>query len=282
MGRIVGGIGCSHAPALAGVYDSKLQDTPLWKPIFDGFAAAKEWLEARRPDLVIVAYNDHLNHFFLDAYPTFALGVAAQFPLADEGRATRRFEPLPGHPAFAWHLASSLTADEFDLTICQEMPLDHGVLAPLPLLLEHPWQVPIVPLAVNVIQHPLPTARRCLRLGGAIARAVASFPDALDVVVLGTGGLSHQLHGPDFGTVNPEWDTEFLDLLEQDPTALAGLSHDEYMRRGGAEAVEMIIWLIMRGALQGEVRRAHRSYDVPALTGLAVSVLEPGVAVPPR
>jgi gallate dioxygenase len=274
-GRIIGGIGCSHAPALAGVHDSDGGNKPLWKPIFDGFAAARQWLEARRPDVVVVAYNDHLNHFFFDSYPTFALGVAASFPLADEGRARRDFQPLPGHPEFAWHLARSLVADEFDPTICREMPLDHGVLAPLPLLLAHPWTVPIVPLAVSVIQHPLPTARRCFRLGQAIARAASSYPDKLDVVVLGTGGLSHQLHGPDFGTINASWDIESLDLLERDPAALAAMPHDEYMASGGAEAVEMIIWLIMRGALDGEVTRAHRTYDTPALTGLAVTVIEP-------
>ena len=281
MGRVVGGIGCSHAPALAGVHDSGGGGKAPWKTIFDGFAAARAWLEERRPDVVVIAYNDHLNHFFLDAYPTFALGVAERFPLADEGRATRAFDPLPGHPDFAWHLAESLVADEFDPVVCQELPLDHGVLAPLPLLLPHPWRVPVVPLAVNVIQHPLPTARRCFRLGQSIARAVEAYPEPLDVVVLGTGGLSHQLHGPDFGAVNPAWDNEFLDLLRDDPAALAALPHAEYMRRGGAEAVEMIVWLIMRGALDGPVRSAHRAYDVPALTGLAVNVLEPAAPVPP-
>jgi hypothetical protein len=281
MARIIGGIGCSHAPALAAVYDAGGQRQPIWDPIFAGFAAAALWLQQRRPDVVIIAYNDHLNHFFFDAYPTFALGVAEQFPLADEGRTTRPFAPLPGLPKFGWHLANSLVADEFDPTVCQEMPLDHGVLAPLPLLLAHPWRVPIVPLAVNVIQHPLPTARRCYRLGQAIARAVAAYPEELDIVVLGTGGLSHQLHGPDFGRVNPDWDQDFLDRLEGDPASLAALPHAEYMARGGAEAVEMIIWLIMRGALGHDVTRVMRSYSTPGLTGLAVTVLEPGAAVPP-
>jgi len=275
MARIIGGIGCSHAPALAAVHDSGGQEKPLWKPIFDGFAEARCWLEAEQPDLLLIAYNDHLNHFFFDSYPTFALGVAAQFPLADEGRQTRAFDPLPGNSDFAWHLARWLVEDEFDMTICQEMPLDHGVLAPLPLLLGHPWRVPIVPLAVNVIQHPLPTARRCFRLGQAIGRAIAAYPPDFKIAVLGTGGLSHQLHGPDFGVVNPAWDGEFLDRLEGDPAALAALSHDEYMRRGGAEAVEMIIWLIMRGALGEGVTRVMRAYDTPGLTGLAVTVLTP-------
>jgi protocatechuate 4,5-dioxygenase beta chain len=285
MARIIGGIGCSHAPALAAIYDLGGQRDPKWDSIFEGFATAARWLEQRRPDLLLVAYNDHLNHFFFDAYPTFALGVAEQFPLADEGRATRAFDPLPGLPKFGWHLAGCLVEDEFDLTLCQEMPLDHGVLAPLPLLLAHPWRVPILPLAVNVIQHPLPTARRCYRLGQAIARAVAAYPDELDIVVLGTGGLSHQLHGPDFGRVNPDWDQEFLDRLEDDPASLAALGHAEYMARGGAEAVEMIIWLIMRGALAGpkggDVTRVMRSYSTPALTGLAVTVMEPGAVAPP-
>jgi len=274
MGRVIGGIGCSHSPALAGIHDSGKRHLPPWQSIFAGFDAAKEWLSAARPDLLIVCYNDHLNHFFFDSYPTFALGVADSFPLADEGRPTRAFAPLPGRADLGWQIARSLVAQEFDITICQEMPLDHGVLSPLPLLTGSPWPVPILPLAVNVVQHPLPTARRCLRLGQAIRQAVAELDDAIRVVVIGTGGLSHQLHGPDFGQVNPAWDLEFLDRLGPDPDGLAALDHGAFMRRGGAEAVEMIIWLIMRGALATQIREIHRTYATPALTGLAVCVLQ--------
>jgi Catalytic LigB subunit of aromatic ring-opening dioxygenase len=276
MAHIVGGVGCSHAPSIANSYDRGLQKDPAWAPLYEGYEPAKAWLDRLRPDLMIVVYNDHMNRFFFDAYPTFALGVGERHELADEGWGKRDFAPLDGHPGLGWHLARSLVADEFDPTICQEMAVDHGILSILPLLWDAPWPAPVVPLAVNVIQHPLPTARRLWRLGQAIRRAVESFPEDLRVVVVGTGGLSHQLHGARFGFVNPEWDNEFLDLIERDPEKLTTLSHHDYMARGGAESVEMIMWLGMRGALSDKVRRVHRNYYAPLITGYGLVVLEPG------
>lgn len=270
MARIVAGIGCSHAPAMAGMYDKgKTQDAP-WRDLFAAFARTKDWLAELKPDLAIVCYNDHLNHFFFDSYPTFALGVAPAYPLADEGRPTRDFASLPGDTRFGWHVAESLVADEFDPTICQELPLDHGVLAPLPLLLDHPWSVPILPLAVNVVRAPLPTPRRCFRLGQALRRAVASYPEDKRVVIISTGGLSHHIHGPDFGTINPDFDARFMDGLGPDPAALTALSIDDYYAAAGAEGSEMIIWLIMRGALADDPVPVERHYSAPALTGLAL------------
>jgi len=274
MGVVIGGIGCSHAPAMAGIFDSGKTGEAPWSALFDTFRRTKEWLAALRPDLAIICYNDHLNHFFFDNYPTFALGVADSYPLADEGRRTRDFDSVPGDSAFGWHVAKHLLAEEFDPSICQELPVDHGVLAPLPLLLPYPWSVPILPLAVNVIRHPLPTPRRCYRLGQALRGAVESYPEAKRVVILGTGGLSHHIHGPDFGFINPAWDNEFLDLLIEDPEALTRLSIEDIAERAGAEGVEMIIWLIMRGALSSEIRCVERHYSAPALTGLAVIALE--------
>jgi aromatic ring-opening dioxygenase catalytic subunit (LigB family) len=278
MATIIGGIGCSHAPAMAGVYDSgKTQQAP-WAPLFDAFARTQSWLAALRPDLAIVVYNDHLNHFFFDNYPTFALGIADSYPLADEGRQKRDFASVPGDSAFGWHIADRLLAAEFDPSICQELTVDHGVLAPLPLLLPYPWTVPILPLAVNVIRHPLPTPRRCYRLGQALRAAVESYPDARRVVVIATGGLSHHIHGPDFGYVNPAWDKEFLDALTETPDMLTALTIQDIAERAGAEGVEMIVWLTMRGALPPSVRCVERHYAAPALTGLAVLALEPTTA----
>lgn len=274
MGRIIGGIGSSHAPSIAHAYDKRQQQDPLWAPLFDGYLPAKRWLAAQKPDLMIVLYNDHMNRFFFDAYPTFALGVGDRHPLADEGWGKRDFPEIPGDSDFGWHLARSLVADEFDPTICQEILIDHGILSILPLLWEAPWPAPIIPLAVNVIQHPLPTARRLYKLGQAIKRGVESYEKDIRVVVMGTGGLSHQLHGERFGLVNPEWDNHFLDLIERDPEALAEISHHEYMERGGAESVEMIMWLGMRAALGEKVRRLHRNYYAPLITGYGLIVLE--------
>lgn len=274
MAKIVGGIGCSHAPSLAHSYDRGLQNDPMWSPLFRGYAPAKEWLDRLHPDLMVVVYNDHMNRFFFDAYPTFALGVSDSYPQADEGWGKRDLPDLPGHAKFSWHFAQSLVEDEFDPTICQEMSVDHGILSVLPLLTDNRWPAPLVPLAANVIQHPVPTPHRFFKLGRAIRHAVESYPEDLRVLVVATGGMSHQLHGERFGFINPDWDNEFLDRLESDPQSLIALRHHDYMERGGAESVEMIMWLAMRGALGEKVRRVHRHYYAPMLTGYGLIVFE--------
>ena len=274
MGRILGGIGTSHAPSIAHAYDKGQQKEPLWAPLFDGYVPAKRWLEEQKPDLMIVIYNDHMNRFFFDAYPTFAIGVGETHPIADEGWGKRNFPEVPGDAEFGWHLVESLIADEFDPTVCQEILIDHGILSVLPLLCDVPWPAPIVPIAVNVIQHPLPTARRVYKLGQALRRAVERYRKDLRVVVVGTGGMSHQLQGTRFGFTNPDWDNRFLDLLERDPTPLTEYTHRQYMEWGGAESVEMIMWLAMRGALDEKVERIHRNYYAPLLTGYGLVVLE--------
>ncbi len=276
MGSVVGGIAVSHAPSLARAYDEGLAEHPDWADVFAMFRPAATWLAELDPDALVVVYNDHMNQFFFDAYPTFALGVADEYPQADEGWGRRPLPDLTGDSDLGWHLAHSLVADEFDPTVCQEMVVDHGLYSVLPFLAEPPWPTPIVPLAVNVIRHPLPSAARCFKIGQAIARAVAAYPARQRVVVIATGGMSHQLHGPDFGTVAPAWDNEFLDLLEADPDALCALDHRTYMERGGAESVEVIMWLAMRGAVGDPVRRIHRAYCAPMLTGYGLLCLEPG------
>ena len=278
MARIVGGIGSSHAPSMAHAYDHAWSGKPEWAPLFEGSAAAKRWLlEECRPDAMVIFYNDHLNRFFFDAYPTFAIGVGDELPVADEGWGKRPFPDFRGHSELAWHITRSLVADEFDLTVCQEMEIDHGILSPLPYLTaveKGEWPCPIIPFAINVIQHPVPTAKRCWKLGRAVRKAIENYEKDLRVVVVGTGGMSHQLNGKRFGFLNPEWDRQFLDLLEKDPAALTELSAEEYMRRGGCESVELIIWLAMRGALSEQVRLVHKNYYAPMLTGYGLLALE--------
>lgn len=276
MARIIAGIGTSHVPSIGVAYDRGHQDQPDWKPLFDGYKPAFRWMAETKPDVLIVFFNDHGSTFFFDRYPTFALGVGESHPIADEGWGARPLPPLKGDPELAWHIARHLVDNEFDMTICQDMPVDHGVLAPLPLLWPHEpgWPGAVIPVHFNVLQHPIPTARRCYKLGQAIRAAVESFPGERRVIAVGTGGLSHQLHGERYGHMNPGWDNEFLDTIETDPERLAALDHDTYMRRGGAESVEMIMWLAMRGALSGRVERIHRNYYLPMLTGMALLVLE--------
>lgn len=276
MAILIGGIGSSHAPSIVHAFDNRLQDQPIWSPLFKAFEPLRQWLQTRQVDTLIVVYNDHLHRFQLDAYPTFALGVAPSMPVADEGKGPRPFPDVPGHPELAWHLAQSLVADEFDLTICHEMALDHGVMTVLPLLTDTPWPCRVIPLAVNVLQEPLPTPRRCARLGEAIGRALRSHAGGERVVVVATGGLSHQLHGPDFGFTNPDWDNRFMDLLEARPEVLAQASLQDYMDRGGTESVEMMMWLSMRMALgpAEKLQRIQRFYWAPMLTGYGVLAFE--------
>lgn len=279
MASIVAGIGTSHVPSIGVAHDQGRTGEPAWKPLFDAYEPVKAWLRDEiRPDIAIVVYNDHGSSFFFDKYPTFAMGAAELYPVGDEGWGRRPLPDFPGDSAFSWHLAESLVYDEFDMTLCQELAVEHGFMVPMHLCFDHDggWPVRTVPLAVNVIQHPLPTARRCWKLGEAIRRAVESFPGDARVVVLGTGGMSHQLNGARFGHINPEWDNRWLDRIEADPGALAALTHQDIMEEAGAEAVELIMWLTMRGALSPDVRRAHRNYYAPMTTGMGLIALEDG------
>ena len=271
--RIVGGIGTSHVPSVGPVVDRKRESDPAWKPLFDAYGPVREWLAKLEPDVAIVVYNDHVADFSFDKYPTFALGAAERYAIADEGFGTRPLPEVPGDVELSDHLCESLIADEFDLTVCQEMGLEHGFLVPMNLCFPHTpsgWPVRSVPLQVNVVQHPLPTALRCLKLGKALRKAVGSYPGDLKVVVLGTGGMSHQLQGRRFGFMNERFDQWFLDQLESNPEGLAQISHRRIMEEAGAEAVELIMWLTMRGALSSNAKRMHRHYYAPMTTGMGL------------
>lgn len=273
MARVIGGIGASHAPSMEHVYDAgeDVRESEEWQPLFGPFRDVAGWLEELRPDRLLVIYNDHMDEFFLDAYPTFALGVADRYPIADEGFGARPFPPLAGDAALGWHVARSLVADEFDITICQELEVDHGVISPLPMVDfsegTGEWRIPIVPLAVNVILHPLPSPRRCWKLGQALRRAILSYPEDLGVVVVGTGGLSHQLTGPRFGRVEAEWDQEFMRLLAAEPERLCDYTYRELIELGGTESVEVVNWLAMRGALGDGARPVVEAYYAHRIMG---------------
>jgi protocatechuate 4,5-dioxygenase, beta chain len=263
---IVAGISTSHVPAIGAALDTGKADTPYWKPVFDGYRPSRAWLAELKPDVVILVYNDHASAFSLEMIPTFALGCAAEFPPADEGWGPRPVPVVKGHPELAWHIAQSVILDEFDLTIVNKMDVDHGLTVPLSLLFGQvdEWPCPVIPLAVNVVQYPPPTGHRCHMLGKALRRAVQSFDRDLKVVIFGTGGMSHQLQGPRAGLINRDFDTEFLDNLTADPQKLVAMPHIEYMREAGSEGIELVMWLVMRGALDDDVREVRRFYHVPA------------------
>lgn len=279
MGRIVAGIGTSHVPSIGGAYDRGRTQTPAWKPLFDAYVPVREWLRSLRPDVVIMVYNDHGADFFFDKYPTFAVGCADRYAIADEGFGTRPLPEIPGHLAFSQHLCRSLVYDEFDITVCQKMAVEHGFLVPMHLCFDHDdsWPVASVPIAVNVLQHPLPTARRCWQLGQAIRRAVHSFEGELRVAIVGTGGMSHQLTGRHFGDMQHDNDADFLERIERDPQSLTGLTHQTLMERFGVEGIELIMWLVMRGALSDCARKVHRHYYAPMTTGMGLITLEEAV-----
>jgi protocatechuate 4,5-dioxygenase beta chain len=278
MARLIGGIGSSHVPAIGNAIERNMQSDPYWKSFFDGYVPAWKWLEERKPDVAILVYNDHGLNFFLDKMPTFAIGAAPEYVNSDEGWGLKPLPPFQGHPEFSWHIIDSLVNDEFDITMCQELQVDHGFTVPMNLM----WpeqakrdQVKVIPVCVNVVQAPFPTARRCLKLGEAIGRAVASYEEDLDVVILGTGGLSHQLDGERAGHTNREFDTEFLEKLSDEPEWLLQYSNLELAEIVGPQGVEMIMWLIMRGALNKQVTELSRNYHIPiSNTAAGVILLE--------
>jgi protocatechuate 4,5-dioxygenase beta chain len=275
MARVIGGIGTSHIPQVGVAYDRKLQQTPEWKAFFDGYVPAQQWLRRHKPDVAIVVYNDHGADLFIDKMPTFAVGVAASYPPGDEGWGPRPLPPAQGDPDLSWHLVESLVESEFDPMIAQELCVDHGLLVPMNLLWPDDWPVRVIPIAVNVIQHPVPTALRCYKLGKAIRAAVESYAKDEKVVVIGTGGMSHQLHGERVGYLSRTFDNYFLDQLESDPLALTQITRRDYMERAGAEAVELIMWLAMRGALAQAAKRVYRFYQTPvSLSSAGLIVFE--------
>ncbi len=266
MARITAGIATSHVPALGAAIDHGKTQEPYWKDCFAGYDWTRDWIGREKPDVVVLVYNDHASAFDMNVIPTFAIGCAEEYTPADEGWGPRPVPVVKGHADLAWHIAQSCILDEFDLTIINKMDVDHGLTVPLSLMFGQPdaWPVKVVPIAVNVVTYPPPTGNRCWLLGEAIARAVESFPEDLNVQIWGTGGMSHQLQGPRAGLINQPWDNAFLDDLTADPQRLRHIPHIEYLREAGSEGIELVMWLIMRGALGPDVRALHRHYHVPA------------------
>ena len=283
MATLIGGIAASHTPTIGFAFDRDKRSDPAWGPIFAAFDPVREWLEREKPDVLLFIYNDHVTSFFFDHYSAFALGTGERWEVADEGGGARNLPAIGGDPAFAAHIGRSLMADEFDMSFFQDRALDHGCFSPLSMLSTHDgngWPVRLVPLQIGVLQFPIPTARRCWKLGQALRRAIESYPEPLRVAVVATGGLSHQVHGERAGFNNTAWDERFLDLFENDPERLARMTHAQYAELGGVEGSEVIMWLVMRGALSAQVRRAHRSYYLPSMTGIATAIYENLAAEP--
>ncbi len=266
MAKITAGLATSHVPAIGAAIDLGKTAEDYWKPVFDGYRWTRDWQQKQKPDVVILVFNDHASAFDMNIIPTFAIGCAEEFMPADEGWGPRPVPKVEGHPDLAWHIAQSCILDEIDLTIINKMDVDHGLTVPLSLVYDQPeaWPVKVIPLAVNVVTYPPPTGNRCWVLGEAIARAVESYPEDLNVQIWGTGGMSHQLQGPRAGLINKEFDQAFLDDLTQDPKRLRRMPHKEYLVESGSEGIEMVMWLIMRGALRPTVTELHRHYHVPA------------------
>jgi gallate dioxygenase len=277
MATIVGGIATSHTPTIGFALDTNKQQDKVWAPIFAGYKPVQDWLAQKKPDVLFFIANDHITSFFFDHYSHFALGVGDKYPVADEGGGPRKLPAIKGHPALARHVANGLVADEFDLSYFQGKGLDHGFFSPLSLLWPHEngeWPGAIVPLAVGVLEFPIPSAKRCFNLGKALRKAIESYPEDLKVAIVGTGGLSHQVHGERCGFNNTPWDMEFLDRLVEDPEGLTKITIAEYAEKGGFEGSEVIMWLIMRGALSKKVKRLHQAYYLPSMTPIATLIME--------
>jgi gallate dioxygenase len=282
MARIVGGIGSSHSPTIGFAFDKNKQDDPMWTPIFEAYKPVRRWMEEKKPDVLLYIFNDHVTSFFFDHYSQFALGVGESYSPADEGGGPRALPAVKGHPGLAHHVAAGLVADEFDLSYFQDKPLDHGLFSPLCMLWPHEpaWPGAVIPLQLGVLQFPIPSARRCYKLGQALRRAIESYPEDLAVAVVATGGLSHQVHGERCGFNNTPWDMQFLEMLEKDPVQLTDLTIAEYAKLGGFEGAEVIMWLVMRGALSANVKKVHQTYYLPSMTALATVIYENEAAAP--
>ncbi|HET6503508.1 MAG TPA: class III extradiol dioxygenase subunit beta [Amycolatopsis sp.] len=276
MAEVIWALATSHVPSIGAAMDNGKTQDEYWKPLFDGYQPAREWMARNRPDVALIIYNDHANAFGLDVVPTFAIGTADHYKVADEGFGPRPVPDVVGAPELSLHLAHELIDDGFDLTLCQELDVDHGLTVPLSVYCPEPgdeWPCAVVPLLVNVIQYPQPSAARCYALGKAIRRAIASYPADTRIAVFGTGGMSHQLAGTRAGFINSEFDRWFLQAIETDPEQLAAMTREQYIRQAGSEGIELIMWLIMRGALNDRIHRVHETYHVPAsntAAGLAV------------
>ena len=266
MARITAGVASSHVPAIGVAVDLGKTQDEYWTPLFRGYEFTKQWIVKEKPDVVLLVYNDHASAFGLDMIPTFAIGCGENFKPADEGWGARPVPEVEGCPDLAWHIMQSVIQDDFDLTVINEMDVDHGLTVPLSLMFGQPeaWPCKVIPLAVNVVVYPPPSGQRCYNLGKALRRAVDSFDEDFNVQIWGTGGMSHQLQGPRAGLINKKWDKEFLDRLVNEPDELATMPHIDYLREAGSEGVELVMWLIMRGALNRDVKELHRCYHVPA------------------
>jgi protocatechuate 4,5-dioxygenase beta chain len=276
MAEVIWGLATSHVPSIGAAMDRGKTQDPYWKPLFDGYRPAQEWMAEHKPDIALVVYNDHANGVDLDIVPTFAIGTAERYKVADEGFGRRPVPDVVGAPELSLHLVRSLVDESFDLTVFQELDVDHGLTVPLSIFCPDPgdaWPCAVVPLLVNVIQYPQPTAARCYALGEAIGRAIESFESDATIAIFGTGGMSHQLAGSRAGYINPKFDEMFLEAIETDPGSLAALSREDYIREAGSEGIELIMWLIMRGAMRPRIRRVHSTYHVPASNTAAALAL---------
>jgi len=278
MAKIIGALASSHTPTIGFAFDRNKRDDPAWAPIFKHYEPLQNWIKDKQPDVMVFIFNDHVTSFFFDHYSAFTLGIGEQFPVADEGGGPRDLPPAIGHPALARHIGQALVADEFDMSFFQDKPLDHGLFSPLSMLAERTekgeWPARIVPIVVGVLQFPIPSARRCYKLGQSMRRAIESYPEDLKVAIVATGGLSHQVHGERSGFNNTPWDMQFLDLIEKDPERLCELTHAEYAEYGGFEGSEVIMWLVMRGALSANIKKVHQTYYLPSMTAIATAIYE--------
>ncbi len=279
MATIIGGLTTSHIPAVGNAIHNELYDDPYWKPFFDGYPPIREWLGDHKPDVAINIYNDHGLGFFLDKMPTFAIGAAHEYRNEDEGWGIPQLPPFPGYPELSWHIIESMVEQEFDITSCQELAVDHGFVVPMQLFWpgapNNPDMPRTVPISANTVQHPIPTLKRALDFGKALRKALLSFPDDAKIVVLGTGGLSHQLDGERAGFINKEFDQMCMDKIVTDPESLTSISRMELVEKAGAQGTEFLMWMMMRGALGDEVTPLHKNYHIPiSNTGAGTMMLE--------
>jgi aromatic ring-opening dioxygenase catalytic subunit (LigB family) len=246
MGEIVFAAAMSHAPGITAFADAAPQ---LQKQrVYSALEELGRQLKTCAPDVLLVVASDHFTNFSMAHMSAFCIGTADHYlgPVEDWINIDRI--QVPGARAYATALLDEAYANDFDVSFSADMPLEHGVMVPLKFLTSS-MDVPIVPLLQNCAVPPLPSLRRCIKLGEVMSKAARRGKERL--AVIGTGGLSHAPGAPEAGRIDTAFDTAFLALLQEgNVEALANLS-DADVDAAGFGAWEVRPWITVASMVRG-------------------------------
>lgn len=254
MADIVAGFGVPHTPVFPFFVERDGPDCEIAVL----FRTLTRHLEEVRPDLIVMFDTDHLNTFFLDNLPVFAVGIADSFTGPNDEVRSVPVQTVQSRSDVATHLRNVGVHAGFDLALVQDFSVDHSVFVPLHFMTPK-LHIPVIPVFINGHIPPLPTARRCYALGQALAQAVRSFDEPLRVAMFGSGSFSLEVWGPRIapgrsdGVPDPDWVTRVLTLMQGGAIdTLLDEATEEQMLKAGNVGGEILNWIAMLGAIGGE------------------------------